>query len=96
VSVAGVALHLRGEVRDIFFDWLRLHRPDLTQRYEEIYRRGAYATGEERRRLTDLVKGYKGRPKPRRRNETSRGTDPGPEAATVKAPKKAEPQSSLF
>ena len=27
--IGGIALHLRGEVRDIFFDWLRAHRPDL-------------------------------------------------------------------
>src|SRR5205085_3252452 len=28
VSIGGIALHLRGEVRDIFFDWLREQRPD--------------------------------------------------------------------
>ena len=27
VSVGGIALHLRGEVRGIFFDWLRSQRP---------------------------------------------------------------------
>ena len=26
---AGIALHLRGEVREVFIDWLRSHRPDL-------------------------------------------------------------------
>jgi DNA repair photolyase len=40
-SVGGVALHLRGEVRDIWFDWLRERRPDLLPRYEELYERGA-------------------------------------------------------
>ena len=29
VSVGGIALHLRGEVKGIFFDWLRSQRPDL-------------------------------------------------------------------
>ena len=27
----------------VFFDWLREHRPDLVPRYEQLYRRGAYA-----------------------------------------------------
>jgi DNA repair photolyase len=43
VSIGGIALHLRGEVREITFDWLRSYRPDLVPVYEEIYRRGAYA-----------------------------------------------------
>ena len=55
-SIGGIALHLRGEVRDIFFDWLRAHRPDLLARYEALYRRGAYARPEERRRLQALVR----------------------------------------
>jgi DNA repair photolyase len=55
--VTGIALHLRGEVRDLFFEWLRTHRPDLLPRYEKLYRRGAYAPIEERRRLASLVKG---------------------------------------
>src|ERR671910_2655285 len=60
--IGGIALHLRGEVRDIFFDWLRTHRPDLVPRYERIYSRGAYAAPGERRRLQDLVHGAGGRP----------------------------------
>ena len=55
VHIGGIALHLRGEVRDIFFDWLRAHRPDLIPRYEQLYRRGAYATSAERERLSRLV-----------------------------------------
>ena len=55
--ITGIALHLRGEVRGLFFDWLRAHRPDLVQRYQELYRRGAYAPIEERRRLAGLTKG---------------------------------------
>jgi DNA repair photolyase len=53
--VTGIALHLRGEVRDLFFEWLRANRPDLVPRYTELYRRGGYAPLEERRRLTRLV-----------------------------------------
>ena len=55
--VTPIALHLRGEVRKLFFDWLREHRPELVPRYKEIYRRGAYAPPEERRRLGRLVNG---------------------------------------
>jgi DNA repair photolyase len=55
--VTGVALHLRGEVRDLFFEWLREHRPDLIPRYEELYARGAYMRPAERDRLSALVRG---------------------------------------
>jgi DNA repair photolyase len=56
-SIGGIALHLRGEVRGIFFDWLRANRPDLVPRYEELYARGAYAQPAERERLAALVRG---------------------------------------
>jgi DNA repair photolyase len=55
--VSGIALHLRGEVRELFFAWLRDHRPDLVDRYEDLYRTGAYAPVAERRRLAQLVAG---------------------------------------
>ena len=55
-SVAGIALHLRGEVRTVFMDWLKAQRPDLVERYEELYRRRAYAPPEERQRLARLVR----------------------------------------
>jgi DNA repair photolyase len=55
--VSGIALHLRGEVRDLWFEWLREHRPHLIPRYEELYRRGAYMPVPERERLSRLVRG---------------------------------------
>jgi DNA repair photolyase len=55
--VTGIALHLRGEVRRLFFDWLAEQRPDLLPRYRELYRNGAYASTQERRRLARLVAG---------------------------------------
>jgi DNA repair photolyase len=55
--VTGIALHLRGDVRELWFQWLREHRPDLLPRYERLYRRGAYAPQEERKRLSALVRG---------------------------------------
>jgi DNA repair photolyase len=62
VSVGGVALHLRGEVRDIFFDWLRQYRPDLISRYEELYEGGAYMRRPERDRLSELARTGMGPP----------------------------------
>jgi DNA repair photolyase len=55
--VSGIALHLRGEVRELFFEWLKNNRPDLIDRYKDLYHRGAYAPIEERKRLGRLVKG---------------------------------------
>jgi len=55
-SIGGVALHLRGEVRGVFMSWLKAQRPDLLARYEELYRRGAYAPQQERERLARMVR----------------------------------------
>jgi DNA repair photolyase len=51
ISAAGVTLHLRGEVKEVFFGWLRQHRPDLVPRYEELYAKGAYAPSEVRKQI---------------------------------------------
>jgi DNA repair photolyase len=56
--VGSAALHLRGEVRDVFLGWLQAKRPDLLPRYEQLYSRGAYLRPTERKRLTDLVRGW--------------------------------------
>lgn len=64
-SIGGIALHLRGEVKDLFMQWLGEHRPDLLPRYEDLYRRGAYAPPAERRRLSAMVR--TGAPGPFRR-----------------------------
>ena len=55
-SIGGVALHLRGEVRQVFMSWLKAQRPDLLARYEQLYRRGAYAPQQERERLARIVR----------------------------------------
>lgn len=54
-SVGGLCLHLRGEVRGIFLDWLRGYRPDLLPRYEELYAGRAYAPKAERERIARLA-----------------------------------------
>jgi DNA repair photolyase len=69
--VTGIALHLRGDVRGLFFKWLDANRPDLIPRYRELYRRGAYAPPEERRRLARLVKGPDLDPGTRMRGRTA-------------------------
>jgi len=83
VGIGGITLHLRGEVRDIFFDWLRANRPDLIPRYEQLYRRGAYAPREEQERLTRLVKGPDVRPEERLRGRTDR---PRPQDRRIRGP----------
>ena len=59
-QVGGVGLHLRGELRGIWFDWLRQYRPDLIPRYERLYERGAYMAKAERERLAGRAKGKRG------------------------------------
>ncbi|MFL5841835.1 MAG: radical SAM protein [Thermoleophilaceae bacterium] len=54
--IGGICLHLRGEVRDIWFEWLEAYRPDLIPRYEQMYARGAYAPKQERERIQTLVR----------------------------------------
>ena len=56
-SVGGIGLHLRGDVKGLFMDWLRQYRPDLVSTYRELYGRGAYLPGPERDRLAKLARG---------------------------------------
>jgi DNA repair photolyase len=94
-SIGGVALHLRGEVRKVFMDWLRSQRPDLVPRYEKLYRRGAYAPREERARLSKLVR----RPgTPNGFRPLARPTEPHMGGAITPKPSQrhAPPQASLF
>jgi DNA repair photolyase len=56
VHVGGIALHLRGEVKDLWWEWLGENRPDLIPRYERLYARGAYAPKAERERLAALAR----------------------------------------
>jgi beta-glucosidase len=37
VHIGGQTLFLRGSVREVFFDFLRNHRPELLERYERLY-----------------------------------------------------------
>jgi DNA repair photolyase len=101
VSVGGIALHLRGEVKDLWWEWLREHRPDLIPRYERLYARGAYAPKAERERLAALA-----RPATRVTPEGDEASarDPVPDADPLTTPPRRKPdrpppepeQTSLF
>jgi DNA repair photolyase len=56
--LGGVALHLRDEVKDVFFAWLESKRPDLLPRYEELYRGRSYMQPSDRQKLTRRVRGW--------------------------------------
>jgi DNA repair photolyase len=76
--ISGIALHLRGEVRGLFMEWLAEHRPDLLPRYRELYRRGAYAPQQERRRLSGLISGPDRGPQERGRAFSTPAEPPPP------------------
>jgi DNA repair photolyase len=76
--ISGIALHLRGEVRGLFMEWLAEHRSDLVPRYRELYRRGAYAPQRERRRLAELVHGPDRTPSERGRGAFLKAPEPPP------------------
>ena len=105
-SIGGIGLHLRGEVRGVFMEWLRSSRPDLVEHYEELYARGAYLPRDEADRLRGLLRaGGAPRAKPFRRDpaddrpmERLLRRRPGAPAARPAAPKAPErpDQGALF
>ena len=85
VSIGGICLHLRGEVRQIFMEWLVSYRPDLVPRYERLYARGAYAPKAERDRIAALA-----RPGRRAAAADSTRPDPGGDTDPVLTPRERE------
>ena len=76
-GIGGIALHLRGDVKEVFMDWLRSYRPDLVPRYEELYAGNrAYAPKQERERMARLLRDG------RDRVEDRTGKRPGRRGAT--------------
>jgi DNA repair photolyase len=90
-SIGGQALFLRGATRDVFFDWLRAKRPDLVERYEHLYRRGAYLLKSDSAELVARLPARKRRGRP----VELRFDRPPPALAPPKAPEPAR-QTSLF
>jgi len=56
--LGGVALHLRGEVKDVFFGWLHAKRPDLVPEYELLYGKRAYLRPQDRKKTTRALRGW--------------------------------------
>ncbi|HEY2767871.1 MAG TPA: hypothetical protein VGI76_06410 [Solirubrobacteraceae bacterium] len=101
-SIGSAALHLRGELKRHFMEWLGDERPELMQRYTELYARGAYAPREERERLAGAVRDAR-RGRPSRagrftlRDRASRPSEPkgrSPRRADTNQPPRR--QESLF
>jgi len=101
--LGGVALHLRDEVKDVFFAWLAAKRPDLFARYKELYPgRRAYLPPPERSKLTRTVRGW-GKPRSRKppplTSRGRRGRDfeyPSVEEASDPSADDTPAQDSLF
>ena len=90
--ISGICLHLRQEVKDLWWEWLEAYRPDLIPRYRELYGtgKGAYAKTGERERISGLVQRAKRkagfRPPPGETHEEAAGRErPQDEAKKVRA-----------
>jgi DNA repair photolyase len=94
--ISGIALHLRGEVKGLFFEWLEAHRPDLIPRYKALYRRGAYMPVRERERLAKLVAGPDLAPGARLRGRLRGVDEPQTERGEPSAPRPTHVQHTLF
>ena len=90
--VNGICLHLRPGVREVFMAWLAASRPDLVERYEGLFARGAYADPRERKRVGSLVKGYSRSSDPRYERSRRRAD----EAARRERAVEKSLQGSLF
>ena len=95
VDIGGIALHLRGEVKALFFEWLKDNRPDLLERYRRLYARGAYAPREERERLSKLARPRVGRARRYLRGAVAEERDPAREAE-AEAIDQVGAQATLF
>jgi DNA repair photolyase len=56
VSISGVALHLRGSVREHYLQWLRTARPDLFAVTRERFGAGAYQPESQRDRISEIIR----------------------------------------
>jgi DNA repair photolyase len=93
--LGGVALHLRDEVKDVFFAWLEAKRPDLLPRYEQLYKGRAYMQPAQRKQTTRALKGW-GRNR-LRSSLPDRSDGPLPRGRAAPALRSEDPpQPSLF
>jgi DNA repair photolyase len=89
--IGGVGLHLRGEVRDIWFDWLRQYRPDLVSHYEDLFENGAYMRKDERQRLSKLIRPQRPRRFRAEKRSAARARNEPRERLTASGNRSAEP-----
>jgi DNA repair photolyase len=89
--LGGVALHLKGEVKDVFFGWLEAKRPDLLPKYEQLYRGRAFMQPAQRKQATRAVRGW-GRP---RSGKTSAPRAGGPPAGGPRGAEDAKHPSTV-
>jgi DNA repair photolyase len=59
--VTPIVLHLRPGTREWFLGWLAAAHPELTERYAQLYRRGAYAPKEYQARIAGQVRELAGK-----------------------------------
>jgi DNA repair photolyase len=93
--LGGVALHLRGEVKDVFFAWLEEKRPDLLPQYEQLYKGRAYMQPEQRRKTTRAVRGW-GRGRLRSALADRSSSSATPRRTTPASRPEDPPQGALF
>jgi len=93
-GISGIALHLRGEVHEIFMDWLRSYRPDLVEHYEKLYAGRAYAPQAEQERLQALLHRGPARP-PSAFRRDPRLDDSGPMRAERSPSPPPKPRAEL-
>jgi DNA repair photolyase len=87
VSIHGVALHLRGPLRQHYFAWLDAAWPDLVALHRSRFGRGPYQAGSEQDRIAGVV----------REVASARGvTGRNPYTRTAPAPDPTERQGSLL
>ena len=103
--LTGIALHLRGEVKDVFFGWLETKRPDLLPKYEQLYKGRAYLQAQQRKHATRALKGWgrsrgaRSRPAAPRVGGDDREDSPGresPRSETGPARQDAPVQQAFF
>lgn len=89
--LGGVALHLRDEVKEVFFAWLEHKRPDLLPRYEKLYKKRAYLPPEQRTQIGSVVSGWGKREAPSRTSSPA-----GCSGVFAEGPAASPSQDTLF
>ena len=54
--VSPILLHLRPKVKEVYMEWLEAEYPDLVTRYQEMYRKSAYASAHDKEELSRTVR----------------------------------------